>query len=239
MAGTKRQLHINSAIQEDHFLRSLRSRPSTLTTPPTLASLAQDKQEQLYHLLDKAKEYSNFIATDLKKLRADMAAAAEQAAQTTKKGKKRSKNAANVPSKKEGGVQSTDKKKVFIQPDNLAKGCELKVYQLEGLRWLASLYENGVSGILADEMGLGKTIQVIALLAHLRKNGSYAPHLIVAPLATLPNWTREIAKWLPEANCIRYHGTKDEREVRRGEGRGGRAKATSVASCLILSCTIH
>jgi ATP-dependent DNA helicase len=26
---------------------------------------------------------------------------------------------------------------------------------LEGVRWLASLYENGVSGILADEMGLG------------------------------------------------------------------------------------
>jgi ATP-dependent DNA helicase len=26
----------------------------------------------------------------------------------------------------------------------------LKDYQLEGVRWLASLFENGVSGILAD-----------------------------------------------------------------------------------------
>ena len=45
------------------------------------------------------------------------------------------------------------------QPDNLVGGT-LKPYQLEGLRWLVTLYENGLSGILADEMGLGKTIQV-------------------------------------------------------------------------------
>ena len=54
----------------------------------------------------------------------------------------------------------TGKKPIFIQPANLAAGCKLKDYQLEGGRWLVSLYENGVSGILADEMGLGKTIQV-------------------------------------------------------------------------------
>ena len=140
-----------------------------------------------------------------------MAREAQEKETTTQKGKKRSKNAdSSVPSKVEA---STDKKKVFIQPENLAENCFLKNYQLEGLRWLASLYENGVSGILADEMGLGKTIQVIALLAHLRKNGTYGPHLIVAPLATLPNWTRELEKWLPCANVIRYHGTKDEREA--------------------------
>lgn len=43
---------------------------------------------------------------------------------------------------------------IFIQPPNLAPGCVLKDYQLEGIRWLASLWTNGVSGILADEMGL-------------------------------------------------------------------------------------
>ncbi|KAI9875623.1 MAG: swr1 complex component, partial [Watsoniomyces obsoletus] len=35
----------------------------------------------------------------------------------------------------------------------------LRIYQHEGLDWLANLYANGRSGILADEMGLGKTIQ--------------------------------------------------------------------------------
>lgn len=44
---------------------------------------------------------------------------------------------------------------IFVQPKTLAAGCTLKDYQLEGVRWLVSLYENGVSGILADEMGLG------------------------------------------------------------------------------------
>lgn len=41
-------------------------------------------------------------------------------------------------------------KPIFVQPANLASGCVLKDYQLEGVRWLVSLYENGVSGILAD-----------------------------------------------------------------------------------------
>jgi ATP-dependent DNA helicase len=53
------------------------------------------------------------------------------------------------------GPSSNDvKRPIFIQPPNLADGCYLKNYQLEGVRWLASLFENGVSGILADEMGL-------------------------------------------------------------------------------------
>lgn len=33
---------------------------------------------------------------------------------------------------------------------------QLKEYQLKGLNWLATLYEQGINGILADEMGLGK-----------------------------------------------------------------------------------
>lgn len=36
----------------------------------------------------------------------------------------------------------------------------LKGYQLKGMQWLASLYDQGLNGILADEMGLGKTVQV-------------------------------------------------------------------------------
>lgn len=37
-------------------------------------------------------------------------------------------------------------------------------YQMNGLRWLVSLYNNHLNGILADEMGLGKTVQVRHLL---------------------------------------------------------------------------
>jgi chromatin-remodeling ATPase INO80 len=45
------------------------------------------------------------------------------------------------------------------QPKMLA--ITLKDYQLKGLRWLASLYEQGINGILADEMGLGKVIILV------------------------------------------------------------------------------
>ena len=68
----------------------------------------------------------------------------------------------------------------------------MKPYQLEGLDWLCSLYENGLNGILADEMGLGKTLQTISFVAFLREKGSYGPFLVVAPVSTLTNWIEEI-----------------------------------------------
>ena len=52
------------------------------------------------------------------------------------------------------------------QPECLVGG-KLKDYQLAGLNWMVSLYNNNLNGILADEMGLGKTIQTLALLAYL------------------------------------------------------------------------
>jgi hypothetical protein len=43
----------------------------------------------------------------------------------------------------------------FAQPA-LVTGAKLRDYQLAGVQWMISLYENGLNGILADEMGLGK-----------------------------------------------------------------------------------
>ena len=36
--------------------------------------------------------------------------------------------------------------------------CDLREYQLKGIKWLIALYSNGLNGILADQMGLGKTV---------------------------------------------------------------------------------
>jgi SNF2 family DNA or RNA helicase len=63
-------------------------------------------------------------------------------------------------------------------------------FQREGLDFLIKSYGNA---LLADEMGLGKTIQSLAYLS-TEKNAF--PVLIVAPLVTLPNWQREIEKFL-------------------------------------------
>ena len=57
-------------------------------------------------------------------------------------------------------VTHTVSEAVTVQPRSLAGG-DLKEYQIKGLEWLVSLYNNGLNGILADEMGLGKTIQTI------------------------------------------------------------------------------
>ena len=48
----------------------------------------------------------------------------------------------------------------------------LKEYQLKGLNWLGTLYEQGINGILADEMGLGKVgnQQLRSRVLHLTNN---------------------------------------------------------------------
>ena len=56
----------------------------------------------------------------------------------------------------------------------------------------------------------GKTIQCVALIAHLLTKGVSGPFLVVAPLATLPNWVREFEKWLPHQPVVRYHGPERE-----------------------------
>jgi len=40
----------------------------------------------------------------------------------------------------------------------MLKGGSMVGYQIAGLNWMVSLYNNNLNGILADEMGLGKTI---------------------------------------------------------------------------------
>ncbi|KAJ8565858.1 hypothetical protein K7X08_008434 [Anisodus acutangulus] len=113
--------------------------------------------------------------------------------------------------------------KVTEQPAML-QGGELRSYQLEGLQWMLSLFNNNLNGILADEMGLGKTIQTIALIAYLLENkGVSGPHLIVAPKAVLPNWITEFSTWAPSIVAVLYDGRLEERKALRedltGEGR--------------------
>ncbi|WVQ80990.1 hypothetical protein IAT38_003097 [Cryptococcus sp. DSM 104549] len=98
----------------------------------------------------------------------------------------------------------------FKQPE-LVTGAKLRDYQLAGVQWMISLYENGLNGILADEMGLGKTLQTISFLAHLRSKGAWGPFLIVCPLSVLNNWIMEFEKFTPTVPVLMYHGTPDHR----------------------------
>ncbi|XP_022930385.1 probable ATP-dependent DNA helicase CHR12 [Cucurbita moschata] len=107
--------------------------------------------------------------------------------------------------------------KVTEQPSML-QGGELRPYQIEGLQWMVSLFNNNLNGILADEMGLGKTIQTISLIAYLMEYKDVTgPHLIVAPKAVLPNWIHEFTTWAPSIVAVLYDGRQEERKAIKEE----------------------
>ncbi|CCH58131.1 hypothetical protein TBLA_0A03310 [Henningerozyma blattae CBS 6284] len=92
----------------------------------------------------------------------------------------------------------------------------LRIYQKQGLNWLASLYNNNTNGILADEMGLGKTIQTISLLAYLAcEKENWGPHLIVVPTSVLLNWEMEFKKFAPGFKVLTYYGSPQQRKEKR------------------------
>ncbi|GLT42013.1 hypothetical protein SLA2020_160370 [Shorea laevis] len=103
------------------------------------------------------------------------------------------------------------KENISEQPTYL-QGGKLREYQMNGLRWLVSLYNNNLNGILADEMGLGKTVQVISLICYLMETkNDRGPFLVVVPSSVLPGWVTEINFWAPGMHKIVYAGPPEER----------------------------
>ncbi|KAK1691456.1 SNF2 family domain-containing protein [Colletotrichum godetiae] len=114
------------------------------------------------------------------------------------------------------------KEEVTEQADILVGG-KLKEYQVKGLQWMISLYNNNLNGILADEMGLGKTIQTISLITYLiERKKQDGPYLVIVPLSTLTNWTLEFEKWAPSVSKIVYKGPPLARKVHQDKIRQGR-----------------
>ncbi|OOF92206.1 hypothetical protein ASPCADRAFT_399562 [Aspergillus carbonarius ITEM 5010] len=113
------------------------------------------------------------------------------------------------------------KEEVLTQPSILVGGT-LKEYQMKGLQWMISLYNNNLNGILADEMGLGKTIQTISLITYIiERKKNNGPFLVIVPLSTLTNWNLEFEKWAPSVNRVVYKGPPNARKQQQQQIRWG------------------
>ncbi|XP_037871728.1 ATP-dependent helicase brm [Bombyx mori] len=116
-------------------------------------------------------------------------------------------------------IAHTVHESVTEQASILVNG-NLKEYQIKGLEWLVSLFNNNLNGILADEMGLGKTIQTIALVTYLmEKKKVNGPYLIIVPLSTLSNWVLEFEKWAPTVSVVSYKGSPQSRRLVQAQMR--------------------
>lgn len=114
---------------------------------------------------------------------------------------------------------------------------DLRPYQLDGVKWLVQLYQNGLGACLADDMGLGKTLQTIAALLHAKaqkpkenaqNNGQQLGlfqsadadflqplnALIVLPASLVFNWEAELQRFAPTLSVYRHIGNKRHKDAR-------------------------
>ena len=118
------------------------------------ALLEDTKNDRLKFLLDKTDECMNQISSLLQ-------SRAEEEEKDIKamggEGKIKAKfSAVNATAGSYYDTAHVIKSEQIRQPSILTGG-DLKEYQLSGLQWLVSLYNNRLNGILADEMGLGES----------------------------------------------------------------------------------
>lgn len=85
-------------------------------------------------------------------------------------------------------------------PSSLLREVKLLDHQHDGVAWLRHLWQHSPGYargcLLADDMGLGKTLQLLTFLAGIFETSpELPPAMIVAPVALLDNWEREIKRF--------------------------------------------
>ncbi|KAJ2357646.1 ATP-dependent DNA helicase Snf21 [Coemansia sp. RSA 2618] len=178
-----------------------------------------EKDTRITHLLKQTDEYLSTLVDAVQRQQHSVAAPVIEDGETT--GMAWLKESADMVGDDEAPqtrnqyylVAHKVHERIKQQPGILVGG-SLKEYQLHGLEWMVSLYNNRLNGILADEMGLGKTIQTISLVTHLiEKKQQSGPFLIIVPLSTITNWILEFEKWAPSVQIICYKGIPPQRRA--------------------------
>jgi|GEM_PF-1136777 len=105
-----------------------------------------------------------------------------------------------------------ERKKITVMPE-VEYGFDLRDYQKNGVSWMWSLMDRGLSALLADDMGLGKTHQVIAILKcmYAGKDGKPSkekkpPSLVVAPTSVVAAWKQKLEKYDTGLKWVIFHG---------------------------------
>ena len=188
-------------------------------------ALSDSRFKKLDVLLERTSLYSQFLSEQMNAIVEEVDAdAARGAAETGSGGAASKRKGSATDSVKKGAKRARgsspggavhDENPGVSSPTRellpLLTGGEMREYQLKGVKWLISLYQNGLNGILADQMGLGKTVQCIGFLSHLFHKQVNGPHIVLAPLSTLSNWEAEFRRWAPSIPCLLYHGDKARR----------------------------
>ncbi|KAI7865257.1 SNF2 family N-terminal domain-containing protein [Spinellus fusiger] len=227
-----RQYKLGRAVFQFHqHIEKEEQKKAERITKERIRALKNDDEEAYMKLIDEAKDtrltqllkQTGAFLTSLTKAVVDQQNDSINKHGFVQQGEEEEEEGAVDPETKVDYFQVTHKVKEEVCQPTMLVGGTLKEYQVKGLQWMVSLYNNHLNGILADEMGLGKTIQTISLITYLierkKQNG---PFLIIVPLSTLTNWHLEFDKWAPSVSKIVYKGMPPIRrnlqmDIRRGD----------------------
>ncbi|KAJ1932325.1 chromatin remodeling complex Adenosinetriphosphatase, partial [Linderina macrospora] len=194
---------------------------SGYTTPLEPAKPLDEKQVKRFaFLLGQTDVFSHFIRDFIKddNLKAEIkrqldTKAAKAAQNNVSRRHRKTEKEEDAELLRESSPEEEMKvQQTFTESPAYVTGGTMRDYQLRGLNWMISLFENGINGILADEMGLGKTLQVISFIGYLKHfRNMRGPHLIVVPKSTLHNWKAEFNRWVPDLDVFLLHGDKHAR----------------------------
>ncbi|OGE57488.1 hypothetical protein PENARI_c002G01430 [Penicillium arizonense] len=194
-----------------------------------LKLLGQAKDSRISHLLKQTDNFLKQLATSVKEQQRNLAQRYGEEQDFDDESDQEILDSENEGEETSNGKKKVDyyavahriNEEVTTQP-TILQGGTLKEYQLKGLQWMISLYNNNLNGILADEMGLGKTIQTISLITHIiEKKQNNGPFLVIVPLSTLTNWNIEFDKWAPTVQKVVYKGPPNARKQQQQQIRWG------------------
>jgi ATP-dependent helicase STH1/SNF2 len=194
-----------------------------------LKLLGQAKDSRISHLLKQTDNFLKQLAASVKEQQRNLAQRYGEEQDFDDESDQEILDSENEGEETSNGKKKVDyyavahriNEQVTSQP-TILQGGTLKEYQLKGLQWMISLYNNNLNGILADEMGLGKTIQTISLITHIiEKKQNNGPFLVIVPLSTLTNWNIEFDKWAPTVQKVVYKGPPNARKQQQQQIRWG------------------